>query len=293
MSSEYSPWNWFRSRFIRIVGFTVLILWSITAIYPFIWTALTSLKTNQELYTNIWGLPANPQWQNYFYAWTTGGIGGTNSVETGFINSIIVTALSIAILFVIAPMSAFALGRAEYRGKSTTLYLLIAGMYIAPQISLVPLFVLFAGLGLTNSLLGLVIVYVSSGLPYAVFISRLGFLSIPSSLEDAAKVDGLSTFQTYWRVALPLAMPTVLIAMILEAIFVWNDFLYPLVFINSPNLNTLQLTLYNNFFNVLTRPQYGALSAGIVISTVPLLVLYLIFSDRIKKGVAAGIGVKT
>jgi len=179
MSSEYSPLNWLRSGFIRAVGFAVLILWSLTAVYPFIWTVLTSLKTNQELYSNIWGLPATPQWQNYVYAWTTGGTGGTNSVETGFMNSIIVTALSIIILFVIAPMAAYALGRAEYRGKNATLYLLIAGMYIAPQISLVPLFVLFAGLGLTNSLLGLIIVYVSSGLPYAVFISRLGFLSIP------------------------------------------------------------------------------------------------------------------
>jgi raffinose/stachyose/melibiose transport system permease protein len=137
----------------------------------------------------------------------------------------------------------------------------------------------------------LILVYVSSGLPYSVFISRLGFLSIPSSLEDAARVDGLSTFQTYWRVALPLAMPTVLIGMILEAIFVWNDFLYPLVLINTASSNTLQLTLYNNFWNGFNR-QYGAMSAGIIISTIPLLVLYLLFSERIKKGIAAGIGVK-
>jgi len=292
MSSEYSPWNWLRSRFLRAVGFAVLILWSIAAVYPFIWTILTSLKTNRELDSNIWGLPSSPQWKNYIYAWTTGGSGGSTSVGNAFMNSVIVTTLTIVILFVVSPMSAYALSQAEYRGKSTMLYLLIAGMYIAPQVSLVPLLILLRGLSLTNSLLGLVLVYVSSGLPYSVFISRLGFLSIPSSLEDAAKVDGLSTFQTYWRVALPLALPTVLIAMILEAIFVWNDFLYPLVLINTSSLNTLQLTLYNNFWNGFNL-QYGAMSAGIIISTIPLFVLYLLFNERIKKGLAAGIGVKT
>jgi raffinose/stachyose/melibiose transport system permease protein len=284
MSSEYGRGNSLRKRFTLVVGFAVLILWSILAIYPLIWTALTSLKTNSEIFTNIWGPPISPQWQNYAKAWTTGNMG------TAFINSMIVTGLTILVLFLISPMAAYALGRAEHRLKGPILYFLLAGMYIAPQVSIVPLAVLLQNFGLMNSLFGLVLVYVASGLPYSVFISRLGFLTIPSSLEDAAKVDGLSTFQTYLRVTLPLAMPTVLIAMILEAIFVWNDFLYPLVFITSPNFNTLQLALFD-FQGRL--PQYGPLFAGILISTIPLLILYIIFSERIKKGVAAGIGVKT
>jgi ABC-type glycerol-3-phosphate transport system permease component len=285
MSVEYSPWNWFRNRFTRVIGLAILILWSIAAIYPLIWAGFTSLKTRDELFKNTWNVPANPQWSNYFYAWTTGNMGAA------FLNSVIVTALCIVILFVISPMAAYALGRAEYRGKKTTLYFLLAGMYIAPQVSIVPLAILLQQLGLMNSLLGLVMVYTASGLPYTVFISRLGFLSIPSSLEDAAKVDGLSTFQTYLKVALPLALPTVLIALILEAIFIWNDFLYPLVFITTPDLNTLQLALFR--FQGSYVIQYGPLSAGIMISTIPLLVLYLLFSERIKRGVAAGIGVKT
>lgn len=285
MSSEYSPWNWLKNRFTRVVGFAVLILWSIAAIYPLFWAGFTSLKTRDELFSNTWSLPNNPQWSNYVYAWTTGNMG------TAFVNSIIVTALCIAILFVISPMAAYALSRAEYRGKGPTLYFLLAGMYIAPQVSIVPLAVLLQDLGLMNSIIGLVLVYTASGLPYSVFISRLGFLSIPSSLEDAAKVDGLSTFQTYLKVALPLALPTVLIALILEAIFVWNDFLYPLVFVTTPDMNTLQLALFR--FQGSYVIQYGPLSAGILISTIPLLALYLLFSERIKRGVAAGIGVKT
>jgi ABC-type glycerol-3-phosphate transport system permease component len=285
MSSEYSPWNWLRNRFTRAVGLAVLILWSISAVYPLLWAAFTSLKTREELFSNTWSLPNNPQWSNYAYAWSTGNMG------TAFINSTMVTALSIVMLFVISPMAAYALGRAEYRGKGTILYLLLAGMYIAPQVAIVPLAVLLQNLNLMDSFLGLVMVYVASGLPYSIFISRLGFLSIPSSLEDAAKVDGLSTFQTYLRVALPLALPTVLIAMILEAIFVWNDFLFPLVFIISPDKNTLPLALFRFQGNYVI--QYGPLAAGIMISTIPLLILYILFSERIKKGIAASIGVKT
>jgi raffinose/stachyose/melibiose transport system permease protein len=285
MSSEYSPWNWLRDRFTRVVGLLVLILWSITAVYPLLWAAFTSLKTREELFANTWGLPSNPQWSNYVYAWGTGNMGAA------FVNSIIVTALSIALLFVISPMAAYALARAEYRGKGTILYILLAGMYIAPQVSIVPLAILLQSLGLMDSAIGLVMVYVASGLPYSIFISRLGFLSIPSSLEDAAKVDGLSTFQTYRKVALPLALPSVFIAMILEAIFIWNDFLYPLVFITSPDKNTLPLGLFR--FQGSYLIQYGPLAAGIMISTVPLLILYILFSERIKKGIAAGIGVKT
>jgi raffinose/stachyose/melibiose transport system permease protein len=285
MSLEYSPWNWFRDRFTRVVGLLVLILWSITAVYPLLWATFTSLKTREELFANTWGLPSNPQWSNYVYAWGTGNMGAA------FVNSIIVTSLSIVLLFVISPMAAYALARAEYRGKGTILYILLAGMYIAPQVSIVPLAILLQSLGLMDSAIGLVMVYVASGLPYSIFISRLGFLSIPSSLEDAAKVDGLSTFQTYRKVALPLALPSVFIAMILEAIFIWNDFLYPLVFITSPDKNTLPLGLFR--FQGSYLIQYGPLAAGIMISTVPLLILYILFSERIKKGIAAGIGVKT
>lgn len=285
MSSDYSPWNWLRNRFTRAVGLAILILWSITAIYPLIWATFTSLKTNQELYSNTWSFPNSPQWPNYLNAWTDASMG------TAFVNSVTVTGLSIVILFVISPMAAYALSRAEYRGKGAVLYLLLAGMYIAPQVVIVPLAILLQNLGIMNSLLGLVMVYVATGLPYSIFISRLGFLSIPSSMEDAAKVDGLSTFQTYLRVALPLALPTVLIAMILEAMFVWNDFLFPLVFITSPDKYTLPLGVYMRFHGSYVV-QYGPLSAGIMISTIPLLILYLLFSERIKKGVAAGIGVK-
>lgn len=285
MSFKRSPRAQFREKLIHILGLAVLLLWSAVTIYPLIWTFFTSLKTNTELFGNVWGLPGSWQWSNY--AWAL----GSGNMASSLKNSVIVTAGSIAILFIVSPMAAYALGRAEYRGKGTVFYLMLMGMYVAPQVAIVPLYVLLNSLGLIDQYLGLILVYVAFGLPYTIFISRLGFLSIPQSLEDAARVDGLSTFQTYWRIALPLALPTVLIAMTLEAIFIWNDFLFPLVFLRSADKVTLPLGLY--IFRGSYLIQYGPLAAGIIISTVPLLILYLLFSEKIKKGIAAGVGVKT
>ncbi|MCK4477062.1 carbohydrate ABC transporter permease [Candidatus Bathyarchaeota archaeon] len=285
MSSKYSPWNWLRNKFTRTIGIAVLIMWAIATVYPLIWAFFTSFKTNQELFANVWGPPTNLDWSNYEWALSSG------NMAVCLRNSLIITAGSIIILFVISPMAAYALGRAEYRGKRTVFYFLLAGMYVAPQVIIVPLYVLLKNLGLIDSHLGLILVYVATALPYSIFIARLGFLSIPPSLEDAAKIDGLSTFQTYWRIALPLALPTVLIAMSLEAIFIWNDFLYPLVFLRSTDMMTLPLGLF--IFRGQYLIQYGPLAAGIIISTIPPLILYMFFSEKIKKGIAAGIGAKT
>jgi len=261
-----------------------LLLWSVTTIYPLVWTLLTSLKTNQEVFANTWGLPSSFLWQNYVSAVQQGNL------LTDLVNSVIITGGSIIILFFVAPMAAYVLGRSRFLGKRPIFYAVLAGMYITPQVALVPMYTLLSSLSLIDTYLGLILIYVASGLPYCIFISRLGFLSIPTSLEESGKVDGLSTLQRYWRIALPLAMPTVLIAMILEAIFIWNDFLFPLVFIRSSSLFTLQLGLYMFQGSFLIR--YGLLAAGVIFTTVPLLVLYVIFSTRIKKGIAASLGLK-
>ena len=265
-----------------IIGISILALWSLSTVYPLLWTLTTSFKNNDELFANPWGLPSIIRWSNYEFAF--------GQINIGIINSAIITGGTILILFFISPMAAYALSKAEYLGKRPIFYTLLAGMYIAPHVALVPMYILLKNLKLIDSFLGLIIVNVASGLPYSVFISRLGFLSVPSSLEDSARVDGLSTFQTYWKIALPLALPTVLIAMILQAIFTWNDFLYPLIFLRSTELFPLTLQLFLFRGNYLVR--YGPLAASIVISTIPLLILYIIFSEKIKKGIAASIGVK-
>jgi raffinose/stachyose/melibiose transport system permease protein len=266
------------------LGVAVLLLWSVTTVYPLVWTFFTSLKTNQQIYANTWGLPSSLLWQNYPAAVQQGGL------LTDLVNSVVITTGSIVILFFLAPMAAYVLGRSRFLGKRPIFYAVLAGMYITPQVALVPMYTLLSSLSLIDTYLGLILIYVASGLPYCIFISRLGFLSIPASLEESGRVDGMSTFQRYRKIALPLAMPTVLIAMILEAIFIWNDFLFPLVFIRSSSLYTLQLGLFMFQGSFLIR--YGLLAAGVIFTTVPLLVLYIIFSTRIKKGIAASLGIK-
>ncbi|MEM3506962.1 MAG: carbohydrate ABC transporter permease [Candidatus Bathyarchaeia archaeon] len=272
-----------KEKFIWTVGLIVLIVWALTILYPLLWTFFTSLKSNLELFQNTWGPPEVLRWSNYALALEAG------NMATCFKNSLIVTAGSIFILFIISPMAAYALSKTGF-WLEISLYILLAGMFIAPHIALVPMYILLKQFGIINTYLGLILLYVASGLPYCVFISRLGFLSIPKSLEESASIDGLSPFRIYLKICLPLALPTVLIAIILEAIFIWNDFLYPLVFIRSNEMATLPLGLV--IFRGMYLIQYGPLAAGVVISMVPLLILYLLFSEKIKKGIAAGLGIK-
>jgi raffinose/stachyose/melibiose transport system permease protein len=183
-----------KEKFVWILGLIILTIWALVTIYPVFWTLCTSFKSNLELFSDIWGLPKVLRWSNYILALEAG------NMAVCFKNSVIITAGSIVILFIIAPMAAYALSKTGF-WLELSLYILLAGMFIAPHITLIPLYVLLKQFNLIDTHLGLILLYVSSGLPYCVFTSRLGFLSIPKSLEESAKVDGLSSFEIYWKIA--------------------------------------------------------------------------------------------
>jgi raffinose/stachyose/melibiose transport system permease protein len=264
----------------QIISTAILIIVSVLVLYPFIWTFFASLKTNPELYANTWGPPLDPQWSNYEVAWTSGRMG------TCFVNSVIVTAAVVGILAIISPMAAYVLASYEFRGKKMVFYGLIAGMLVAPHVAIVPLYVLLQQLGVIDTYFALILTHVAWGLPYSTFIARAGFLGIPKSIEESARVDGLSTFQIYRKIMLPLAAPAVAVALILQAIFVWNDFLFPLIFLRSSDLFTLPLGLV--VFRGMYIIRYGPLSAGVIISSIPLIAFYVFLSDYVKKGISLG-----
>lgn len=266
------------------IGPIILIVWMIFVVYPFIWTFFMSLKTDPEVFINTWAPPSDPQWAHYEQAWEEGGLG------LAMTNSFIITIGSVLILAIISPMGAYALSTGNLRGKKIVFYLLLIGMFIAPHMMMVPLYKLMAQLHIVNTFFALIAAYVSSGLPYCVFLIRPAFLVLPKSLEESARVDGLSTFQIYRKIALPLAMPAVIVALILEAVFIWNDLFYPLLLLKTESLFPLPLRLivFRGTFTI----RYGLLSAGIIISAVPMVILYIFFADRIRKGMAAQLGMK-
>jgi len=265
------------------VSYAVISLGTLIVIYPFLWTFLMSLRTNQEIFADPWGMPTNPAWENYAVAWTQGNLG------VAAWNSAIITVASILVLALISPITAYALSKPIF-GRRILFYLLIIGMFMAPQVFIIPLYVLLNQMGLIDNHLGLILVYVAGCLPYCVIIIRAAFLGLPSALEDSSRVDGLSTFQTFRKVMLPLAMPAVYTALIIEGIWIWNDFFYPLILTRSREMFTLPLgiAIFRGGYMI----QYGPLSAGTFMSMLPVVALYAVFADLIRRGVAGGIAVK-
>jgi len=267
----------------KFITYAILLVATVIVVYPFLWTFLMSLRTNPEIFANPWGLPTDPVWENYVVAWTQGNLG----VAT--VNSAIITMGSLVILAAVSPITAYALSKPIF-GRRLLFYALLAGMFMAPQVFIIPLYVLLNQLGLIDTHLGLVLVYVAGCLPYCVIIIRAAFLGLPQALEDSARVDGLSTFQTFRRIMLPLAMPSVYTALIIEGIWIWNDFFYPLILTRSREMFTLPLgiAIFRGGYMI----QYGPLSAGTFISMIPVVLLYLVFADLIRRGVAGGVAVK-
>ncbi|MEM0444659.1 MAG: carbohydrate ABC transporter permease [Nitrososphaerota archaeon] len=269
----------FRRRAKLFALAIVLTLISIIMIYPLLWTLITALKTNRELFLDPWGLPSNPTFENFFKALDRGNMG------TAMINSLIVSLSSVFLISVIAPMAAFATSRLEFRFRGIVTNLLIAGFFIAPHAVLVPLLLLLRDMGLVDSHLGLILSYVGWNLPFAVLFMKAFFVSIPSSLQDSARVDGLSKYAMYQKIMMPLALPTILTVAIIMFIGIWNDFLFAFIFLRSPSNFTVPINLLN-----FTTGRYGndyvAQSAAVLISAIPTIVLYLVFAERIRKGVA-------
>lgn len=272
-----------RKKFNRMTSCITLLLGMIIVLYPFIWTFLMSLRSNPEIFNNPWGFPTNPKWENYVIAWNQGNLG------TAIKNSAIITSISLILLALISPITAYALSK-PILGRKVLFYAFLIGMFMPPQVFIIPLYILINQIGLIDTHLGLILVYVSGCLPYCVIIIRAAFLGLPRALEDSAKIDGLSTFQIFRKIMLPLVMPSVYASLIIEGIWIWNDLFYPLILTRSRDMFTLPLGLavFRGGYIV----QYGPLSAGTFLSMIPIIVLYIVFADFIRRGVAGSFGVK-
>lgn len=268
----------------RAALYAVLTLYAFIILYPIFWVGVNSLKDNQEIFTSPWGIPADPKWGNYREAWSEGRIG------TAFKNSVIVTGASVAILALVAPMAGYALARLRFTGQKIIFYSLLSGMFIAPITGLIPLLKLLRDLALVNSYWALILPNVAYGLPLSVFIVRSFFVGIPRSIDDATRIDGLSRWQTYWIVMLPMALPAIYTVVILQTVYIWNEFLFALVFIRTPELFTLPRALVTFKGTFITS--FGPLNAAVILSAIPTIIIYSIFSDRIRRGMSMGFSAK-
>ncbi len=270
-------------RFVRqIPSYLVLLAWCGFTVFAIGWIAMSSFKTNRQLFQEPLKLPPQLRFENYSTAW--------NAVDMGryFLNSLIVVSVSVFLILAISAPAAYVLSRVKFRGSNTITTLFTAGMGIPYPLLFIPLFALMLNLQLDNTLPGLIVVYVSLSLPFTVYILTGFFITLPSELEDAAVIDGCSDYQVYWRVMLPLASPGLLTAAIFNFIGLWNEYQLALVFANTDKTRTLSLGLYALRNALQYTGDWASLFAGIVIIMLPTVAIYIILSERMISGITMG-----
>ena len=258
-----------------VVGFATVVVG-----YPVLWMLLQSFKTKFELYSNIWGLPQQLFVDNYVQAWRIARMG------TYILNSVIVSVGTVALVLVVASLAGYAFAKMRFPGRDVLFYTFVFTLIVPVQVTIIPLYAVVSGLGLSNTYFALILPYAAAGLPLSIFLLRAFFASVPREIEEAARIDGCSELAAFWRVVLPISGPGLATVTILQFLGAWNEFLLALIFIRNPALRTIPLGLQAFFFEY--SVEWGYLFAALAMATVPVIVVYVVMQRQFIKGLTAG-----
>ena len=258
----------------------LLTVYTMFAAGPFVWAAMMSLRTTTEIHYNHFALPNPPHWDKFADAWFN------SNYSVYFSNSLQVVVAAVAILTIIGAMAAHCLARYQFRFNRVIYFVLFSTIIFPPQITIISLFQILVNYGLYNSKLGLTLVYVAIQLPLTIYILESFFARIPADLFDAARMDGYSDWEIFWRVALPIALPAVATTIILNFILLWNEFLFAVVLITDEANRTLPLGIQRFIGD--TQEDVGMISTGLMIAIIPVIIVYAFFSEKLIQGMTAG-----
>ena len=257
-----------------------LISVAVTCVYPLIWMVSASLKTQSTIFSDLSFFPRHPQFMNYVYAIKEGDFGRY------FLNSIIYTVAVVLGIVVISSMAAYAFSRLRFPGRNIIFAMFLGAMMIPIPGSFVALYVLLNKLHLRNTPIGYILCMINVGLSTSIFLLKTFFDKMPKELEDAARIDGCSKLGIWWNVALPLAKPVLAVVVVFNALNVWNEYVLALIIFDSRKFMPLQVALQTFQGEFVTN--YPLLMAGLTITAIPIIILYLLMQKYIIKGVTAG-----
>lgn len=251
----------------------ILIANTVVMLFPVVIMIFSSFKANQEIFQAPFALPDFTNLENFVAMATQ-----TNFLRYLF-NSIFVTGVSLFCIGVLGIMAAYALARYAFTGSSFILLFFMSGLMLPLKLAIIPLFILFRDLGILDTYLALIAVYTAMGLPSTVFILTGFIRTLPRELEDAARMDGASEFRILWKIMLPLCRPALVIAAIYNLVPIWNDFFFPLVFIQNDAFKTLPQGL-TTFIGEYTT-NWGVMFAGLTLAAAPITILYIVLSKQL------------
>ncbi|MEK0312318.1 carbohydrate ABC transporter permease [Cohnella sp. 56] len=260
----------------------ILIVFSATVVFPFLWLVYSSFKTSREFMENPVLLPKQLYWENYSHAWVQAKLGSY------FFNSILVSVSALLIILLISLTSAYAITRFVNVYTKMLRGLYISTFFLPGIVGLVPLFLMMNDLNLINSRLGIVIVYVAVNISFSVFVLS-GFVGqISKEYEEAAFIDGASRYSILFKIILPLSMPAIVTVAVFVFLGLWNEFLYAYTFLSDESLMTVPIGLNNLFAIQKYQTDWGALFAGLTMVLLPTLLFYIFVQKRITSGIATG-----
>ena len=262
--------------------FALLILWAIIVLFPFYWMLLTSVKSYSSYMAEY--IPKfftlSPTLANYIQAFTA------VPLAKYFVNTLIFTLLTTALMLIVIVLSAFAFSRLEFKGKNLVFTLFLSLMMIPNELVIITNFVTITNAGLRNSFAGLILPSITS--IFYIYLLKENFEQIPDELYKAAKVDGTSDFKYLWKVMIPICKPTIITVIILKVIECWNSYVWPRLITDDENYflvsNGIQTIRESGF----GRENIPAMMAAVVVISVPLIVLFLFFHKKIMEGVSRG-----
>lgn len=263
---------------VRGVGLAVI---AVVFAYPMIWLVLGSLKTPSTFFANLWGVPARPDFSNYVEAWETGRIGQY------MVNSAVVSLFTLAIVLATALPLSYVLARVRFRGGNALLAVFAITLFLPMQLLVIPLYELESNLGLINTYWALILPYSAGALPFAVVFGTTYMRTLPRELDEAARIDGCNTLQIFLRVIAPLARPAIATMVVMTFLSIWNEFVLALTVTQSDGVRTLPVGLLN-FSQQFGGTNYPQLFAALVVSTLPILVVFLVMQRQFVRGLVDG-----
>lgn len=257
-----------------------MVFFAILFFIPVLVMFLTSLRAPMDIFINPGLIPQKIKWQNYIEIWNE------TDLLRMFINTTIVTAASVLLVILCASLGAFAFARLRFLGKTILFYLVFIGLMLPVHSVIIPIFKINKAFNLMDTHLALIGPYVAFQLSLCLFILRNYFDTLPQEIEDAARIDGCSSFGIYWKIFLPLAKPALAAVAIWVALFSWNQFLLPLLFMTKESMATVSLAplAYMNQYNTAWEKMFTVL----VTISLPILIVYIFLQRRFIQGLTAG-----
>ncbi|MGW8062669.1 carbohydrate ABC transporter permease [Streptomyces ziwulingensis] len=267
---------------LNVFSHGVLVIWAIMVGMPLVWAVMTSFKDDAAIFGSPWSLPDKLNFDNWSRAWSQA------HMSDYFLNTVLVVGGSLAGTLVLGSMAAYVLARFEFPGNRFIYYLFVGGMSFPIMLALVPLFYVVDNMGLLNTIHGLILVYIAYSLPFTVFFLTAFFRTLPSSVAEAAFVDGASHTRTFFQVMLPMAKPGLISVGIFNFLGQWNQYMLPTVLNTDPDKHVLTQGLVQLAVSQGYKGDWSGLFAGLVMAMLPVLAAYVVFQRQVVQGLTAG-----